>query len=122
MSQNISTLKTAFRIVVVLVLAILINSCGSVKAVHVYKEKRKEIIRLVPIGMDIDEASILLKKKDFEVGDKYTPTADKDYYWVEIWITGERTLAIKIMKFFGVEYYNWVVIEAGLDNKVRKIL
>jgi hypothetical protein len=73
--------------------------------------------------MDIDEAIIIIKKNGFAVGEKYFPTAQKDYYQVNIPLTQtipkSATIAETTGKASDVRIY--AIIKAGLDNKITSI-
>ncbi len=88
------------------------------------QNREKRIRELVPIGMDIDKAIELLRSEGFSVGDKHFATVDKDYYWANIQIRFLFSLRdiVNMTRHKGKVNKRWVVLEAGLDGKIRKIL
>lgn len=89
-----------------------------------YAEKKRQIEKLVSVGSNIDESAAFLKRAGFHVGDKYLPTVDQDYYWVDIQVAHKpRPITLSVLSLVGVRaYFHWVTLEAGLDNRIRRIL
>ena len=89
-----------------------------------YLAKKRHIQSLISIGSNIDDAPAILKSQGFQVGEKYLPTVDKDYYWIDIQVaTKPRPVTLTILSLVGVRaYFHWLTLEAGLDNRIRAIL
>jgi hypothetical protein len=88
-----------------------------------YLEKKHEIQRLIPIGSNIDDAPALLKKKGYHFYDKDFTTVAKDYYIISVGVADKpRPMTLRVLWVLGMrQYYHWVAIEAGLDNRVSKV-
>lgn len=78
----------------------------------------------VSAGMDIDDAGAVLRAHGFEAGTKYHPTDDEDYYWLDIPMANRTPFTVIILRALGmhIQFYYYGCLEAGLDEKVRKIM
>jgi hypothetical protein len=92
------------------------------KSVEV-KDKVEIIKSLVDVGMDIDEASKILRENGFKVGEKYMPTKNKDYYQVNIPVIDKIPVSSTIAESAGIETNTrgYVVLKADLDGKITAI-
>ena len=88
-----------------------------------YRAKKNKICELIPIGSNIDEADRILDEHGFNYFPKDFATVYHDYYCLSVTVTIKpRPITLTIPAYLGVHvYFHYVVIEAGLDNKVRKI-
>ncbi len=87
------------------------------------EKKFDSVLSLVHIGMDIDEASMILKKHGFRVGHKYTPTKDKKYYQVLVPLIEKIPACATIAEIRGTSsgLKGYAVLKAGLDNIIISI-
>ncbi len=88
-----------------------------------YAQKKKRIRQIVTIGMDIDDAAAALRARGFDVSEKSFATVAKDTYWINVRVASDRkTATIVLLDLLGIHvYYHWVVVEAGIDGKVRRV-
>ena len=88
-----------------------------------YQAKKNKIRELIPIGSNIDDAGPILKSNGFRYYDKHFATVDEDYYWMEVIVAHKpRPKSLSLMRLSGIRlYFHYVVIEANLDNEVRRI-
>jgi len=88
-----------------------------------YRAIKSRVEELVPLGSDIDLADDALTDAGFQFYGKHFATVYEDYYWMEVKIHYNRRsfVADALGHLHIYLYYNYVVIEAGLDNKVRRI-
>jgi hypothetical protein len=88
-----------------------------------YRAIKSLVKELVPLGSDIDAAQDILADAGLQFYTKDFATVNKDYYVVQVRIYYDRrsVVADALGHLHIYLYYNYVVIEAGLDNKVRKI-
>jgi hypothetical protein len=91
--------------------------------VFTYRAIKSRVKALIPLGSDIDAAEAVLTDAGLQFYEKALATVKEDYYVVEVKIHYERRsiVADALGHLHIYLYYNYVVIEAGLDNKVRKI-
>lgn len=89
-----------------------------------YKRGHARMMSLVALGMDIDDAGALLSAEGFDVGHKYHPTDNKDYYWIDIDLARRTPASVLVLKLIGVniKFFHYGCLEAGLDEKVRGIM
>ena len=54
---------------------------------------------------------------------KHFATIAEDKYWIDVTVASKpRPWTLTILHLMGVKlYFHWVVIESGLDNKVRTV-
>ncbi len=85
--------------------------------------RRQRIRELVPIGMDIDEAIVLLRSEGFAVGDKYFPTKSQSYYLADIRIRFKRNLldVWKLGMGKGKVKKRYVALHANWDGVITDI-
>jgi hypothetical protein len=88
-----------------------------------YRAIKSRVKDLVPLGSDIDSAGEILTDAGFQFYGKHFADVGKDSYSVDIKIHYKRrsVVADALGHLHIYLYYNYVVIEAGLDNKVRRI-
>ena len=88
-----------------------------------YAQKKKRIRQIATIGMDIDDAAAALRARGFDVSEKNFATVAKDTYWINVRVASDRkTATIVVLDLLGIHvYYHWVVVEAGIDGKVRRV-
>lgn len=88
-----------------------------------YRANANRIRQLISIGSDMDDAGPILRKNGFTFYDKHFSTVAEDAYWIDVDVTNKpRPWTLTLLHLCGIRlYYHWVVIESGLDNKVRKI-
>ncbi len=88
-----------------------------------YRSKENKIRQLIPIGSNIDDAGSILKANGFTYHGKHFATVAEDEYWIDVDVANKpRPLTLSLLHVVGLRlYFHWVVIESGLDNKVRKI-
>ena len=105
----------------VLLMALAVASCsgedGSTQA------KVDDINQRISVGMDVDVAVEALRDAGYHVGDKYHPTAAKDYYLVNVVVNSERSAADTARYTAGMKTRGktYVVIEAGNDGRIVSI-
>jgi hypothetical protein len=78
---------------------------------------------LVRPGMDIDVAANVLRANGFSVGQKYCPTQNRDYYWVDVRLVNRASRIADLLNTAGirVRYYRYGCLESGLDGVVRRV-
>ena len=110
-------------IVVGIVAFVLFAIWYDMQPVLQYVREKERIEVLVPIGSDIDDADGALTNAGFRFFEKEFATVDKDYYVIQVRLHYKRRSTIAdMLSYVNVYlYYNYVVIEATLDNKVRKV-
>jgi hypothetical protein len=83
-----------------------------------YRARRHEIQDLVPIGSNLDEAAQMLDARGYKFFDN-----GEDSYRIDVRVLpARRSLTLNLLDALGVyDYSEYVVIEAGLDDKVRRI-
>jgi hypothetical protein len=88
-----------------------------------YRSKESKIRQLIPIGSNIDGAESILKANGFTYHEKHFATVAEDKYWIDVAVANKpRPLTLTVLHLAGFRlYFHWVVIESGLDNKVRRI-
>ena len=114
-----------FHYIFFIFLVSLIFSCSSPSAdTRTLSEKRFKVVQsLISIGMDIDEATSILKKQGFQVGKKYMPTKNKDYYQINILLLDEIPVSATIAETTGTSssVRTYAIVKAGLDNNIIAI-
>ena len=87
-------------------------------------EIEKQILGLISVGMNIDEARNELIRKGFRVGDKYYPTSDKSYFQMNIQLVSEipvsETIRYASNKSPGDKKV-YVVVFADKDGNITKV-
>lgn len=88
-----------------------------------YQSKKREIVNLIPIGTDIDDAKRRLEAHSFSCNEKHFATNAKDRYWLEVSVGSDRTsICALILHSMGIRvYHHWIVVEANLDGEVQRI-
>ncbi|MCU0713327.1 MAG: hypothetical protein MUC43_14805 [Pirellula sp.] len=88
-----------------------------------YRANAYRIRQLISIGSNIDDAGPILRKNGFTFYDKHFSTAAEDTYWIDVYVANKpRPWTLTLLHLYGFRlYFHWIVIESGLDNKVRKI-
>jgi len=88
-----------------------------------YRSKANHIRQLIPIGSNIDDASSILSANGFAFQGKHFATVAENKYWIDVTVASKpRPWTLTILHLMGVKlYFHWVVIESGLDNKVRTV-
>ena len=88
-----------------------------------YCSKENKIRQLIQIGSNIDDAASILKAHGFTYHEKHFATVAEDKYWIDVNVANKpRPLTLTLLHVVGLRlYFHWVVIESGLDNKVRQI-
>lgn len=88
-----------------------------------YRAKANRIRQLISIGSNIDDAGPILRRNGFTFYDKHFSTDAEDTYWIDVNVANKpRPWTLTLLHLCGMSlYYRWVVIESGLDNRVRKI-
>lgn len=88
-----------------------------------YRKIKNRIEALVPLGSDMDAIEEVLRDEGFELYGKHFATVQEDYYWIEVKVFHKRRsiVADALGHMYIYLYYNYVVIEAGLDSRVRRV-
>lgn len=114
------------RITCALVIVFVVLSIAMVDLLPYFQYKRghARMTSLVALGMDIDDAGELLRAEGFDVGTKYHPTDNKDYYWVDIRLARRTPVSVIIIELMGVDvkFFHYGCLESGLDENIRKIM
>lgn len=114
-------LKAKLATIILFILSLLI--WWDLQPYFKYKDLHSRMSSLVQVGMNIDEARDILEKKGFSPGAKYHPTANKNYYWVDIPLVHRCPISIIPLRALRlVDFHFYGCLEAGLDNKIRKIM
>jgi len=89
-----------------------------------YRSEHARMTSLVRPGVNIDQAAAVLRANGFSVGQKYCPTINRDYYWVDVRLIRRRSITADLLCFAGVRmrYFVYGCLESGLDNVIRRIL
>jgi hypothetical protein len=82
---------------------------------YLYQSAHARLRAAVHLGMDIDEAVAVLRAQGFSPQPKYFPTANKDYYWVDIPLARRTPFAVFVSRRAGykVQFYHYGCLEAG---------
>jgi len=88
-----------------------------------YRAIKSRVIALVPLGTDIDVAERILADAGLQSYGKDFATVDKDFYWLNVKVhNARRSVVADLLMWLRIYlYHDVVVIEARLDNKVRRI-
>lgn len=88
-----------------------------------YQSKASRIRKLISIDSNIDDAGSILKANGFAYYEKHFSTVAEDAYWIDVEVAFKpRPFTLTLLHVVGLRlYFHWVVIESGIDNKVRKI-
>jgi hypothetical protein len=88
-----------------------------------YRSKENKIRQLIPIGSNINDAGSILTANGFTYHEKHFATVAEDEYWIDVDVANKpRPLTLTLLHVAGIRlYFHWIVIESGLDNKVRRI-
>ena len=87
-------------------------------------ETEKQILGLISIGMNIDEARNELINKGFKVGEKYYPTSDKSYYQMNIPLVSEIPVSETVRYVSNKSPGNkkvYIVVIADKDGNITKV-
>lgn len=109
---------------IVLVFVVLSIAMLDILPYFQYKRGHARMTSLVALGMDIDDAGTMLRAEGLDAGTKYHPTDNQDYYWLDIHLARRTPLTVLILKLIGVniKFFHYGCLEAGLDEKIRKIM
>ncbi|MCP4110881.1 MAG: hypothetical protein GY749_36065 [Desulfobacteraceae bacterium] len=113
------------RLVLFCLFCISCTGCctGNDRIMASVEKKFNSVMSLVHIGMDINEASIILKKHGFRVGRKHTPTKDKTYYQVLVPLIEKIPVCATVAEVRGTSsgLKGYAVLKADLDNRIISI-
>jgi len=91
--------------------------------VLVYRAKKVEIERLVPVGTSMANAESILLARGYHFEPKHFPTNEKDKWWIDVNVSGRRSITIGLLRIVGLRFnvFDYIVIESGLDGIVRRV-
>ena len=107
----------------ILLISVIIVACTSSEQ-RMANEKQERIMKLISIGMNIDDARDILIKEGFKVGKKYFPTEKKNYYQMNVPLISKMPKSETIRYTTGLgpgKTKAYVMIIANPDGTITEI-
>lgn len=105
----------------------VLSSCESTPGPNVSVKGKPPVSSLVKLGDNLDQAISILRRNGHKVSDKYFASVNKDYWFATVFLGRPIPLRATIYETFGTSPFLgsgpaiYVILEAGLDGRIRKL-